>query len=171
MNILETERLFLRYTTVTDIPSLVDLWMDADVTRFMGGPREKNTLTRNLQDTAANPQIEQYDLWPLIEKSIGQVIGHCGLLDKDVEGTIEYELVYVLAKSSWGKGFATEIAHALRDYAFTKRRLTRLIAFIEPENAASERVAVKIGMVLERQIIRPGGGVRRVYAVNPCTTA
>jgi len=41
----------------------------------------------------------------------------------------------------------------------------RLIALIEPENGASERVAVKVGMRLEKEVIRPGGEVRKMYVV------
>jgi RimJ/RimL family protein N-acetyltransferase len=44
--------------------------------------------------------------------------------------------------------------------------LCRLIALIEPENRASERVAVKIGMRLEKEVVRPGGALRKVYAVE-----
>jgi ribosomal-protein-alanine N-acetyltransferase len=171
MVILETERLLLRYMTPEDIQSLVDLWTDADVTYFMGGPREIKTLTQNLEETTANPLAEPYDLWPVVEKSTGKVIGHCGLLDKDVDGTKEFELVYVLAKSVWGKGYATEIARALRDYAFTFCGLTRLIALIEPENVASEKVAVNAGMRFVKEVIRPGGAVRKVFAVYPSTIA
>lgn len=146
--ILETERLFLRFMTYVDIQPLVDLWSDADVTRFMGGPREKATLACNLNKTASNLLVEPYDLWPLVEKSSGKVIGHYGLIDKDVEGKIDIELVFVLAKSVWGKGYATEIALALREYAFKIRGITRLIALIDPENNTSERVAIKVGMLL-----------------------
>ena len=45
--------------------------------------------------------------------------------------------------------------------------LDRLVSLIEPGNAASERVARKVGMALERETVRPGGKVMRVYAVGP----
>jgi len=40
------------------------------------------------------PSAEQYDLWPVVEKETGQVVGHCGLLDKEIEGITEIELNY-----------------------------------------------------------------------------
>ncbi|MEI8131380.1 MAG: GNAT family N-acetyltransferase [Leptolinea sp.] len=169
--ILETARLRLRYMSPEDIPTLIDLWTDADVTHFMSGPRNLVTLTCNLKETASNPLADPYDLWPLVEKSSAKVIGHCGLLDKDVEGKIDIELVYVLVKPAWGKGYATEIALALRDYAFFTRKVPRLIALIDPENIASERVASKVGMLLEKETVRPGGEVRYLYALYPYTTA
>ena len=164
--ILETERLVLRRLQVSDVDALVSLWSDPDVTEFMGGPRDAERIRLLFLEGAADPLAETYDLWPLIEKKGGIVIGHCGLLDKTVDGREEIELVYVIEKNSWGQGYATEIARALRDHAFAALRLTRLISLIEPENAASEHVAQKVGMCLEKEIVRPGGETRRVYAIE-----
>jgi [ribosomal protein S5]-alanine N-acetyltransferase len=164
--ILETERLRLKYMQMADVAALVDLWVDPDVTCHMGGPRDRNTVTANLMQTAKDPTADRYDLWPVEEKATGKVIGHCGVLDKEVDGKTEFELVYVLAKSVWGKGYASEIAAGIRDYSFGRMNLARLIALIEPENEASERVALKVGMRLEKEVLRPGGAVRRVYALK-----
>jgi ribosomal-protein-alanine N-acetyltransferase len=164
--ILQTERLILRRLQPADIPALIDLWCDPDVTQHLGGPRDRAKLEPLFAEDAKNPFAEQYDLWPLLKKSSEQVIGHCGLLEKEVDGTDEIEVIYILKASEWGKGYATEIAKAIIDYAFVKRKLERLIALIEPENAASEHVAVKIGMKLEKEVIRPGGAKRKVYAIQ-----
>lgn len=109
---------------------------------------------------------EADDLWPVVEKATGKVIGHCGLLQKEVDGQQEVELVYVFARASWGRGYATEAAMALRDHAFGQLGLQRLISLIEPENAVSERVAIKVGMRLEKEVVRPGGRTMRVYAIH-----
>ena len=76
-----------------------------------------------------------------IEKASGRVVGHCGLLDKEIAGRPEVELVYVIAPSAGGRGYATEAGRAIRDHAMTSLRQERLIALIHPENSASERVA------------------------------
>lgn len=115
---------------------------------------------------ALDPFREKYDLWPVVDKRTGEIIGHAGLLEKDVEGRSEVELVYVLARSSWGNGYATEIATAIRNHALLTLGLERLVAIIDPENAASERVAVKTGMHLEAEVLRPDGKVKRVYVVE-----
>ncbi len=163
---LETNRLLLRLIRPSDVPALIDLWTDPDVTRFMGGPREASGLRNALEEDGTNPAAERFNLWPVEDATTGRVIGHCGLLNKEVDGITEIELVYVLAKPSWGHGFATEIASALRDHAFTAMDLPRLISLIDPENAASERVAKKVGMRFEKEFVRSGGAVRRVYAVE-----
>jgi RimJ/RimL family protein N-acetyltransferase len=60
----------------------------------------------------------------------------------------------------------TEIARAIRDHAFKAMGVERLIALIEPGNQASEKVARKVGMRLEKEVVRPGGSLRHVYAIR-----
>ena len=120
-------------------------------------------LRQTFEEDARAAIPAQFDLWPVIEKATGKVVGHCGLLDKEVEGRAEVELVYVFDPPAWGKGYATEVAAALRDYARSVLHLQRIISLIEPENEASERVARKIGMQLEKDTLRPGGRVMRLY--------
>lgn len=164
--ILETARLILRRQQVSDIEPLVDLWLDPEVTRYVGGPRDRDRLRSALEEIAQDPFAERFDLWPLVEKETDRVIGNCGLREKEVEGVVDIELSYFLVPSAWGKGYAQEIGQALKQYAFDVLGLERLIALIDPENEASERVARKVGMRLDREVIRPGGAIRKVYVVE-----
>jgi [ribosomal protein S5]-alanine N-acetyltransferase len=161
-----TARLMVRELRLEDAEPLARMWADAEVTRFMGGPRDYETLRLAFEEDVRAGIPPQFDLWPVIEKAAGKVVGHCGLLDKEVEGRAEVELVYVFDPPAWGKGYATEVATALRDYARSALHLRRIISLIEPENAASERVACKIGMQLEKETLRPGGRVMHLYALS-----
>jgi ribosomal-protein-alanine N-acetyltransferase len=162
---IETDRLIIRDLQPDDVAALVALWTDPDVTAHMGGPRVEAELREILEADLQSPSADPFDLWPVEEKATGQVVGDCGFLEKGVDGQQEIELVYVLAKSVWGKGYATEAAVALRNYAFQHMGLTRLISLIDPENTASERVALKSGMRYEKDTVRPSGKVMRVYSV------
>ena len=164
--ILETERLLLRRQTPFDLEFLIDLWSDPEVTHHLGGPRDREWLRSEFEATAVDPLQEEFDLWPLMEKASGRLIGHCGLLPKEVDGRPEIELNYLLAACARGKGYAAEIGIALWRYATGKLGLQRLVALIAPGNEASERVATRIGMHLEKETRRPGGAVRRVYAIE-----
>lgn len=168
--IIETRRLLLRKIEIDDVPVLVQLWCDPIVTEYEGGPRESSEVEKSLREDVRSGQSEIFDMWALVEKSSNRLIGHCGLTEKEVEGRQEIELTYTLAQSAWGKGYATEIASGLRDYAVSTLKVKRLIALIHPENRASARVAQKIGMRLERQIVRPGDHVRQVYAMQASQT-
>lgn len=164
--ILETERLTLRRQTMEDVPFLIDLWSDPEVTRHVGGPREREWLREAFEDTARNPFAEKYDLWVTVEKESGEPIGHCGFVDKEVEGRAEFDLCYFFAKFAWGRGYATEIGRALVYHAQHGLGLKRIIALIDPANNGSRRVAEKVGMKLEREIVRPGDAPRALYALE-----
>lgn len=164
--ILETPRLRLRRTQEADLPALIALWTDPEVTRHMGGPRDEAKLRDGFRESAEHPFAEVYDLWPLVEKSTGQVVGNCGLLPKRIDERDEIELVYVISRDRWGLGYATEIARGLEEYAFETLDLKRIVSLIDPDNGASQRVAEKVGMKLEKEVIRPGGNLRHVFALD-----
>jgi len=160
---IETERLLLRPLQAADAAAIARIWTDPDVTQYMGGPRDFDKVRASLEADALAEQPSQYDLWPVIEKTSGLIVGHCGLLDKIIDERAEVELVYVLAASAWGKGYATEIALALKVYALTRLGLRRVVALIDPENTASAHVAIKVNMIFEKDTIRPDGMTRHVY--------
>jgi ribosomal-protein-alanine N-acetyltransferase len=162
--LIETERLVIRDLGISDVEALARTWCDPDVTRFMGGPRDAAEVRRILAEDARSTSPPAMDLWPVLEKRSGQVVGQCGLLEKEVDGQAEVELVYVLARAAWGRGYATEAAAAIQGYAREHLGLQRLIALIDPENGASERVALKVGLRLERKTLRHGGKLMCVYA-------
>jgi RimJ/RimL family protein N-acetyltransferase len=164
--ILETERLILKHIDPADAAPLIDLWRDPDVTEHLGGPRERAKLVEIFAKDVENPFAYEYDLWPVIEKQSNQVIGHCGLLEKEVAEQDEVEINYIFTPSAWGKGYATEIGKAIIQYAFEEKKLKRLIALIKPENEASAVVATKIGMSFEKEVIRPGGAKRMLYVIE-----
>lgn len=56
----------------------------------------------------------------------------------------------MLARSSQGEGLATEAALAWLDWARTTHVAPYLIAVIHPDNAASIRLATRLGFVLDR---------------------
>ena len=64
----------------------------------------------------------------------------------DVDQVTVAELGYDFRSDYWGQGLATEAALAVRDYAFQTLGLPELISLIRVGNAASRRVAEKIGM-------------------------
>lgn len=163
--VIETSRLRIRPMAAGDLLALVALWTDPEVTRYMGGPREPVALAMSLAEDL-QPATSAYNLWPVEERVTGELVGHCGILDKDVEGRAEFELVYVLARAFWGRGYATEAALALKAHAFTTLGLTRLIALIDPRNFGSAEVARRVGMTWERDVVRSGGRIMGLYVVT-----
>jgi len=160
---LETPRLLLRDLQAGDLPILACLWTNPDATRFMGGPRDYNELIGMLTEDLETQPSPEWNLWPLVEKATGNVIGHCGILDKEIDGVTEYEVNYILDPAAWGKGYATEIVVALKDYTLNQMGLDHVVALIDPENTASAKVARKAGLTHEKDTVRPDGKTKQVF--------
>jgi len=86
-----------------------------------------------------------------VDRASGQLIGRCGLLPWSIAGEPEVELAFLIDKTRWREGLATEASRAIVEYARTRLRLQRLICLIMPGNVASEGVARKVGMVFDRE--------------------
>ena len=78
------------------------------------------------------------------------------------------EVANTLAREYWGQGLGTEDAQAILQYGFEALNLPRLIYLIDPQNVASQRVAEKIGMILETKLdgIDGDGNPTWFYAVR-----
>ena len=69
------------------------------------------------------------------------------------ESSSEREIGWHIEKTFWNEGIATEAAVAVRDLAFRRFGLSRLVAIIHPDHIASRRVAENIGMHAEKTTI------------------
>ena len=87
----------------------------------------------------------------LIAKDTGELVGLCGVLRQDINGTIEFEIGYHLIRKYWGKGYATEAARRFRDYAFENNIAESLVSIIHPLNFLSQNVAMRNGMKLSEK--------------------
>jgi len=89
----------------------------------------------------------------LIDKSTGQLVGQCGLLVQEVDGTEELEIGYSILPKFWNRGYATEAAKKCRDFAFINSYTDSLISIVHKENIKSEKVALKNGMLQTKQTV------------------
>ena len=145
--ILETKRLSLRPMQETDIEALLVIFTDSRVmAAFDVDPFDRGQMSNWLQRNLDHQEEYGYGLFSVILKTNGLLIGDCGLEVMEVDGMQVAELGYDFRSDYWNQGYATEAARAVRDYAFDVLELPQLISLIRVKNAASQRVAEKIGM-------------------------
>ncbi|MCA1615420.1 MAG: GNAT family N-acetyltransferase [Acidobacteria bacterium] len=148
--IIETDRLLMRPPTRADLPALVELRSDEDVSRYLGGAAmaKPEVLDQRLDFYIGCHERHGFAMGPLLRKDGGGMIGWGGL--QPLEETGEIEVGYSFAKAHWGQGYATETAAAWLRYGFARAGLARIVAVASPENTASRRVMEKLGMRYEK---------------------
>lgn len=161
---LETERLVLRRLSPEDVDELAPYFADPEVVRFLGAnPRTREEVATSVEWFMRCFDLDGIGQFAVERKEDGVVLGRCGILNWETdpwrpvartEATkpTETEIGYALGRPHWGKGYATEAAAAVRDYAQSELRRERIIALIHEDNVASRRVAEKLGMAYEREV-------------------
>jgi len=153
MVILETERLTLRHLEMGDLDALYRLYRDPQIRAHFPDGTLTFAETREelewFQD--GHPNRPELGLWATVERCTGAFLGRCGLLPWTIDGQSEVELAYLIDKSRWGEGLATEAARGIIQHSRDDLALNRLICLIMPDNAASAAVATKVGMSFERE--------------------
>jgi ribosomal-protein-alanine N-acetyltransferase len=144
-HVLMTERLVLRPVTTQDHAGLLAHWTAPDVRRFLfdGAILSPEEITRAIQDSARDFAVGGYGLWLIRERDGTDPVGTVGLRPLEDLGL---EILYSLAPGAWGKGYATEAARAVVEYALGPLGLPEVLAEVDEGNAASVAVVERLGM-------------------------
>jgi RimJ/RimL family protein N-acetyltransferase len=169
MPVLETERLRIRPFVMDDLEAAHHL-LDHDAWQTGQTLAQREAWLRWAvlnYDALAGLYQPPYGDRALVQKSSGRLIGAVGLVpclgpfgllralggspvDPGARRNVpEVGLFWAVASAHRGKGFATEAARALIDYAFTTLNLRRIVATTEFPNTASQAVMRRLGMRVE----------------------
>ncbi len=148
---IETPRLRVRGVAEADLPALLAVNGDAEVTRFLPYPAwatlaDGEAWLKRMNGIQASGGALQFVI--VDKQQAGHAIGTCLLFRHD-EGSARAELGYVLARACWGRGLMHEALAALVGCAFTRMGLRRLEAEVDPRNGASGRALQRLGFTRE----------------------
>ncbi len=146
---IETSRLLLRSWTESDSEAFAKINSDSTVMRYFPSVYSRDRSDEMMQ--LCNTEMERFgfSFWALERKDTGALIGLTGLHNFDAE--LQFcpcvEIGWRLARSQWGKGFATEAARESLMLGFSEFKIESIYAFTTLENMPSRAVMSKIGMV------------------------
>ena len=147
---LETERLILRMWREDDFEQYARICADPEVMRYLGGkPYSRLEAWRQMAYLIGHWQLRGYGHWAVEEKASGRLMGRMGFLNP--EGWPGFEVGWTLGREHWGRGYASEGARRMLEYAFGEMGRDHVISLIHPENRASIKVAEKMGEKVEGQ--------------------
>lgn len=148
-----TRRLRLRRPRMNDFGASAAMWADPEIVRHISGkPSTAQQSWGRLLTYIGHWTVFRFGYWVVEERTTGAFVGEVGFANyrRDIEPAITVpELGWVIARGSWGKGYATEAAGAA--IAWGRRRFTETAetaCIIAPENRASIHVAEKLGFTL-----------------------
>ena len=137
-----------------DLDELFALYSDPEIRTYF--PEGVLTLEETKEELEwhmnGHPRHPELGLWATIYKATGKFIGRCGLLPWTIDDHPEVEIAYLIDKAYWRQGFGAEAAKGILQYGFEELKLSRLICLIDPDNIASQKVAEKVGMALEKKV-------------------
>lgn len=152
-DILETERLKVRESTVGDVEDFYHIYEEPSITYYM-----ENLFQEKEEEIAyMKAYIQQiygfygFGLWTVIKKEDGRIIGRAGISIR--EGYELPELGFVIDAGQQHKGYGYEVCNAILDYAREKLNFDGIQALVEEDNKASIRLLEKLGFFYQCNII------------------
>ena len=154
--ILSTERLLLREMDLSDLAFIGEMLNDPAVMAHYS----RSVVARGPQ-AWLEKQIRRYredghGLWLALRADNLAPVGQLGLTLQDVNGVAEIEVGYLLHRSHWGCGYATEGARACVKYGIEELGRDRIVALIRAENLPSQAVARRLGLVRDGETEHAG---------------
>jgi RimJ/RimL family protein N-acetyltransferase len=165
----QSTRLFYRLITPSDFDAWLPLFDTQEAYSFLGLDASKSP--HELCEFWFKKLFHRYEndlggMNALIDKASNQFIGQCGLLVQQVDGEERLEIGYSILPAFWGKGYASEAAAKCKAYAFAHEFSESLISIVHVDNIASEMVARKNGMSLEKTLDDYKGMPVNVFSIR-----
>ena len=163
--ILETERLYLREMTESDLPALRRILQDPLVMYAYEHAFSDAEVSDWLDKQKRRYAEDGFGLWAVILKATCEMIGQCGLTLQNYNEDQVLEVGYLFQKAYWHKGYATEAAMACKEYAFSKLGAEKVFSIIRDTNIASQNVARRNGMTETGRFIKHYQGMDMPHVV------
>lgn len=152
-----------------DFEQYAAIHADPEVTRYTTRTQlDRMEAWRHLAVIAGHWHLRGFGMWGVFEKATNVLVGRVGF--HQPEGWPDFELGWTMGRASWGKGYAPEAAKRCIEFAFRDMGRDHLISLIDPANAASIRVAEKIGETLEGETVIHGNRLL-IYGITASARA
>lgn len=149
---LETERLRFRLFQWSDFPTYEQWCARMEIQRYLGGKTfDRIQAWRHLAYLKGHWDFLGYGYYAVEEKATGSLVGRVGYTNQP--GWPGFELGWTIIPEYQGRGYATEAARMLLDYAFDALGQPHVMSLIHSDNAPSRRVAEKLGQKIEGETV------------------
>ncbi|MEJ6397367.1 GNAT family N-acetyltransferase [Yoonia sp. 208BN28-4] len=162
MHTLTTQNLTLRPYQRSDFDAYAAL-MTGPRAQHMGGPHDSDGAWRNFVNDAASFTLNGFGCFIIVEDATPA--GFAGMIQPP--DFPEPEIGWGLYDGFEGRGIITRAARAILDDAFATTGRDSFVSYITPDNAASIKVAERLGAVRDDAATPPAGWNSLVYRHTP----
>lgn len=164
--IIETERLILREYTPEDFDAIFEILSDSETMQHYPKPYDEAMTRRWIEWNMENYKEHGFGLWAVVLKETGEFIGDCGMSIQNIDGELLPEIGYHIHKKHWRKGYGSEAARAVRDWAFTETDYDCLYSYMKYTNVGSYSTAVANGMKRVKEYPDEKNKISYAYAIT-----
>ena len=141
-NNIITSRIVIRNYSKSDLPFLIDMWLDEENGKYLSDPTKAyvdDQYQKALNELEDN--LNGYYLTVVLSDT-EKVMGSCFIFP-DVKKEC-FELAYCIHKNYWGQGYGTELISSIIDWVYSYGG-TEITAEVAKENIASNLLLKKKG--------------------------
>lgn len=150
--VINTERLLIRETTVEDVDEFYKLYADESMTRYMEGlfenPEDEKRYQRDYIEKVYG--LMGFGVWTLVRKEDGRIIGRAGYSVRN--GFDDIELGFLVGKEFQRQGYCMEACRAILDYGKEVLQLDCVQTLVKAENSVSIHLCEKLGFKVIDQV-------------------
>ncbi len=143
--IIETPRLILKVPSLGEFEAWCAYMADEESARYIGKVQPPAVVWRAICSIIGAWQAAGFAMFSAFEKETGRWVGRLGPWAP--YGWPGNEVGWGVIRDVWGKGYAFEGSLAAMDYAVDVLGWTDIIHSIHPDNAASQKLAARLGSV------------------------
>ena len=156
----------MREFTLNDFNALYEIMSDKETMQHYPKPFDEQRIKGWIEWNLRNYRQYGFGLWAVVLKETGELIGDCGLTIQSIDGVLLPEIGYHIHKKDWRKGYGSEAAKAVRDWAFTHTKYVCLYSYMKHTNVASYSTAQAIGMKKVKEYPDVNNGISYAYAIT-----
>ena len=143
--VMRTERLIIRETTLEDVDEFYRIYADPEMTRYMEGlfenPEDEKRYQKDYIEKVYG--LMGFGVWTLIRAKDGRIIGRAGYSVRN--GFDNVELGFLVGTEFQRQGYAFEACSAILDYGRDVLQFDQVHTLVKAENKASIAMCLKLG--------------------------
>ena len=164
--LIETNKIKIAKYSMTRFDEIYELYQDKEIIKYTtvdGKQKTREEVIKgiNAYNTLYAQTNNKQGKWLIIDKKENQVVGYIGLFYIEEIGM--YEISYGVISEYTGKGYATEAALQMQNYAIGDIEITNICSLIREENLSSIKVAEKCGLTFQNERINLWGFEFMIY--------